>query len=254
MSAATADLLWRARQSHAKILRDFDGYPTTEAKAYVIQAAMIASCGLDVVGWKIGATVAAQQPVLGVEAPFIGPLFADFVHDNGAEIAVAPGHGLETEFTIRLTADLPHQAAPYAPADIVAAIGAVVPSFEIIGFRFEGEPVGAGLRLIADGGANVGAVFADDVTNFDADALAGHAVTLTVNGNQVAAGTPSDLVWDHLFDAIGWLATQPPMAGRGLKAGDRIMTGTMTGMVPLSPGDVAEADFGAMGKVVTRFV
>jgi 2-keto-4-pentenoate hydratase len=39
------------------------------------------------------------------------------------------------------------------------------------------------------------------------------------------------------------------VAERGLRAGDRIMTGTCGGVLPLKSGDQASADFGVLGTV-----
>ncbi len=39
------------------------------------------------------------------------------------------------------------------------------------------------------------------------------------------------------------------MAQRGLRKGDRIMTGTCGGLLPLASGDTAAADFGVLGSV-----
>ena len=41
-------------------------------------------------------------------------------------------------------------------------------------------------------------------------------------------------------------------AGRGLKAGDIVSTGTCTGLDPVQPGDVVQAEFGSLGTVDIR--
>ena len=51
-----------------------------------------------------------------------------------------------------------------------------------------------------------------------------------------------------------WLARQPAMAPRGLLAGDIVMTGTCTGITPISKGTRARANFGAMGEIHAAFV
>ena len=253
MGTNVAQFLWDARLNNDVAPRDFKGYPTTEADAYTIQTDMIAGAGETLVGWKLGATVAASLPVIGIEQPFIGPLFARFCHEDGATLPALPGQALETEFTVRLKSDLPHRPDSYGKDELKAAIGALVPSFEVIGLRFDGGVPGAGYRTIADGGLNVATVLGPDVTDWDTKKIGAHVVHLSVNGTHVATGKPADLIWEHLIDAIGWLTTHPHMADRGLRAGDLIMTGSMTGMTPIQPGDQAEADFGAFGKIHVQF-
>ena len=80
MSSIAAKALWQARLNNTVLPRDFEGYPTREIDAYAIQRIMIAESGSTVIGWKIGATVDALMDVLGVDKPFIGPLFEEFLH------------------------------------------------------------------------------------------------------------------------------------------------------------------------------
>lgn len=254
MADNAAQRLWNARASATKIPADFDGQPGSEDEGYAIQADMIAASGREVIGWKIGATVTALFPVLGVTQPFLGPLFQQFTYDSGAEIAILSGHKLETEITVRLKSDLVARDTAYSRTEIEAAVAAIIPSFELVGARFEGALAGAGFRVIADGGANVGTVLSEDVTDWNSYDLSDYPVSLTINGADAIEGNVSVLVWDHVFDALSWSLERRALAGRGLKAGDIVMTGTMTGMTSLSPGDEAVADFGPMGEVRARFV
>ena len=253
MTGDVARQLWQARIGATKLPADFSN-PATEAEAYAIQAEMIGASGLAVTGWKIGATVEALFAVLGVSQPFLGPLFDRFTHDDGVELAVLPATNIESEVTVRLGADLPARAAPYARAELEAAVAAIHPSFEIVGARFEGELAGAGFRVIADGGANISTILGPEIRDWSAFDLANHPVALTINGEMVNQGSTAVLLWDHVFDALGWCLQQPTLSPRGLRAGDLIMTGTTTGITPIAPGDKVMADFGAMGQVRATFV
>ncbi len=253
MAISAAQRLWNARTSETKIPADFNGQPETEEEGYALQAEMIAASGQAVIGWKIGATVAALFPVIGVTQPFLGPLFERFTYASGDAVKILPGDKLETEITVRLKSDLPARDAAYSRAEIEAAVAAIIPSFELVGARFEGELAGAGFKAIADAGANVGTVLSDDVADWSPYDLSDYPVSLTINGTSAIEGNVSVLVWDHVFDALSWCLERPALTARGLKAGDIVMTGTMTGMTPLSPGDEAVADFGPMGEVRARF-
>jgi 2-keto-4-pentenoate hydratase len=70
----------------------------------------------------------------------------------------------------------------------------------------------------------------------------------------VCEGNFAVLLWDHVFDALSWSLAQPILNQCGLSANDIIMTGTCTGMIPVSPGDQVVADFGKMGNVHAHFV
>jgi 2-keto-4-pentenoate hydratase len=253
MTGSVAQQLWDARANNVELASDFAGSPTTEEDAYAVQQAMIDASGLPVIGWKIGATVEALFDVLGVSQPFLGPLFERFTYQNGATVPAATGLNVETEITVRLKTDLAARAQPYDRSEIEAAVAAIYPSFEIVGTRFEGDLAGAGFRVIADGGANVSTVLGAEIRDWSAYDLADHKVTLMINGNETGQGSTSVLLWDHVFDALGWCLAHPALSERGLRAGDLIMTGTCTGITPVSPGDRAVADFGAMGEVSVSF-
>ena len=254
MTADVAQQLWQARISATKLDSNFAGSPATEAEGYAIQAAMIAASGLPLVGWKVGATVEALFAMLGVSQPFLGPLFERFTHDNGVELPVLPGTSIESEITVRLQSDLPCRAQPYGRAELEAAVAAIYPSFEIVGARFEGELAGAGFRVIADGGANIGTIVGPEIRDWSSYDLADHPVKLSINGEPVNTGSTAVLLWDHVFDALGWCLKQPALSPRGFRAGDLIMTGTCTGITAISPDDAVMADFGAMGQVRATFV
>ena len=52
--------------------------------------------------------------------------------------------------------------------------------------------------------------------------------------------------------ALTWLANELIAQGQFLARGDVVITGTSVVPVPVSPGDVVTADFGALGTVQAR--
>jgi 2-keto-4-pentenoate hydratase len=51
-------------------------------------------------------------------------------------------------------------------------------------------------------------------------------------------------VFGDPIGAIAWLASHPALAGRGLRRGEIVRTGTCTGITQIQAGDRAEADYG----------
>jgi 2-keto-4-pentenoate hydratase len=255
MTSSLMDSLWRARLDDSQISRTPPGAPADFAAAYALQLAFIDTLDTPCVGWKLGATSDQSMAMLGVDTPFIGPLLEKFCLSSGTDMALPRNQspGIETEFTIRLGSALPPRETPYDRAAVDGAIDGIVPSFEIVASRLEGGPVGAGPMLAADFGANGASVMGSPCSDWSGLNLHDHPVTLTINGETVAEGSNVGLMWDHLFDAVVWLANHPALAGRGLAAGDLIMTGTCTGLLPIKPGDHAVADFGKIGRIETKF-
>ncbi len=254
--ATLAEALWAARTNGAVIAIEPAQAPATAADAYQVQAAMIRLAGLTRVGWKLGATTAATQKLLNVDEPLVGPLFAPHCHPNGAEVTLVASHrpGLESEFLVGLGADLPPRQEPYEAGEVAAAVDFVAPAFELIGCRFEGGLPGQGLLAIADGGGNAAIVRGEPVRDWRRFDLSRHPVRLRLNGAETASGSSSDLVFGDPIGAVAWLANHPVVAGRGLKRGEIVMTGTCTGLTFIKPGDTAIADYGDFGQVRATFV
>ena len=53
---------------------------------------------------------------------------------------------------------------------------------------------------------------------------------------------------------LTWLANELSRTGVGMKAGQMISTGTLTGMLAPKPGEDYVADFGPFGSVTLRFI
>ena len=68
-----------------------------------------------------------------------------------------------------------------------------------------------------------------------------------------AAGTGINIMGNPL-NAVAEVANMMSKYGEGLKAGMVIMTGTVTGLTPVAPGDYVEASFTRLGRATARFV
>lgn len=250
-----ARALWEARRDGRQVRIDDRDRPRDEAGAYAVQRGITEASGYEIVGYKIGATAQVAMDLLGVSGPFFGPLYREAFRENDAAIALPMAHSpvIEAEFAVRLAADLPPRAEAWTKAEVEAAVAWVGPAFEIVGTRLESGLPGAGMLAIADGGANIDFVCGPTGGAWrDAD-LTAHSVTLRINEVEVASGHSGMLVFGDPVSGVMWLANHPELGARGLKAGDVVTTGTCTGIKPLSPGDEAEADYGALGMVRARF-
>ena len=251
MSSHLATALWKARMEGGVIAVDGAQRPANDAEAYALQGEVTALFGSELVGWKLGATNAKALELLGLERPFVGPLLAMHFHDMNDDLAVYPEHGpsLETEFLVALASDLPPRNEPYTDDEVMAAVDYVCPSFEVIGCRLDCGLTSAGLLLIADGAANLAVIPGKPAADWRKADLSDHPLRVEVNGVEAATGSSKLLMWGNPFGAVSHLASHPQVGERGLRAGDRIMTGTCGGVLPLKSGDQASADFGVLGSV-----
>ena len=247
--------LWEARRDGRQIRIGDRDRPPDEGSAYAVQRRVTEASGCEVAGFKIGATAEVAMDMLGVDGPFFGPLYREAFRDNGADVSLPMAHspGVEAEFAVGLAADLARRASPWTRDEVAAAVAWVGPALEIVGTRIEGGLAGAGLLAIADGGVNIDFVRGAVTDRWRETDLATHAITLRVNGAEVATGNGGILVFGDPVAGVAWLANHPELGSRGLKAGDVVTTGTCTGITPLAPGDEVEADCGILGEVSARF-
>lgn len=251
MSSHLAPSLWKARIEGGLVTVEEGQRPAEAVDAYAIQDAVTALFDSEIVGWKLGATNEKTLKLLGFDRPFVGPLLSAHFHDANEPLSVYPEHGpaLETEFLVTLAADLPPRAIPYSDAEVLTAVDDVRAAFEVVGCRVDDGFARAGLLLIADGAANLAVVPGTPTTDWRKADLSNHPLRVLVNGVEVATGSSSLLLWGNPLGAVAYLANHPQVARRGLRRGDRIMTGTCGGLLPLVAGDGASADFGVLGSV-----
>lgn len=213
--------------------------------AYAVQREVTAlrlARGERLAGWKLGYTSLAMRAQMGIDAPNLGPLTdAMLLTDGGRVPAAALQPRVEPEIALRL-------ARPLAPGctvdDVLDACEGAYAALEVV------DSVWAGYRFrlednTADGSSAGWVVLGDRLPLTD---LPGTAVRLLVDGEVVAEATGA-AAGGHPASGVAWLATQAPRwYGHGPAAGDVVITGGLTAAVPLAPGAVVSAEFGA-GRV-----
>jgi len=251
-----AAALWRARTEGGAIPRVAGECLVSEDAAYGVQREVASLAATPRVGWKVGATSAAAQALLATEAPVTAPMLAGDCSDSPAEVAVFAGQdtSVECEFAFRFARDLPPRKAAYSRAEVLAAVGALIPAIEIVGCRFEGGLTGLGkARLVADMAANTAWVKGPEQANWGAADPKDRSVRLYRDGKVVAQGIGANALGDPL-NVLEWIANHLSTLGDGIKTGEMVSTGTCTGVTPIAPGETLVADFGDLGRVEVCFV
>ncbi len=231
-----------------------DCRPATVEDGYQIQAAFRGMWTDRLAGWKIGATAAPVQAKFGIKEPFCGPIYAADVYASPARLETKKfnHYVIETEFAYRLGHDLPARSQPYSRGEIVEAVDAVIPAFEMINCRYEALPLDNAPAAIADCGLNGALVLGTPITGWRNIDVPGHAVRLLVDGEVKGEGTGALALGDPR-NVLDWVINKLSRGGVGFTKGQVFSTGTCTGVVKLEPGQVAVGDFGALGKIEMRF-
>lgn len=243
--------------------RLYDAHRETEAReppsathdiglddAYAIQDAVVErrreAGGARRVGFKVGATNPAVRDQQRVDEPVYGQILDDDVQRE--PVVRATDHvdaRFEPELAFRLGSEL---APPLGPKAVVAATDVVFPAIEIVSSR-----VGGSTELVdhvADNGLHAGVVVgggaADPRALVDGDP-AMVPVQVRVNGSFHEAGLGANAMGDPAR-AVAWLARRRAEAGEHLRAGDVVLTGSLTRIVELDPGDTLACQWGGLGS------
>ncbi|MFF8772470.1 2-keto-4-pentenoate hydratase [Kitasatospora sp. NPDC015120] len=224
------------------------------AAAYAVQAALTRrrlAAGARITGRKIGLTSAAVQRQLGVDRPDFGVLFDDMAHADGD--TVPAGRVLqprvEAEIAFLLGADLAE--GPLDAAQVRDAVEYGVAALEICGSRIAGWDISLG-DTVADNASAGAYVLGTQARSLDRFEPVDVAMTMSVDGEEVSAGTGADCLGDPV-EAVVWLARTARDLGEPLRAGQVVLSGALGPMRPVSPGSTVTATLSGLGTVTVGF-
>jgi 2-keto-4-pentenoate hydratase len=221
--------------------------------AYEVQAAYVAlkqASGLTPGGIKVGSTSEPVQKRYGVSEPVCSVMFAERATPTGGTIQLAElvHPRLEAEFAFRMAVPL---AGPgVTPSDALAAIEVVIPAFEVIDCHTEDWTMGA-VELVSDNCVHAGYVLGDPMPYDGSIDLAEVAVRFRRNDESCDGSGAVPL--GHPANVLAWLANWLARRGRGLGAGDIVLSGSAACVYEARAGDTFRADFDGLGSVAVSF-
>ena len=250
------DALYQALVAREAIAPLTDREPDmTIEDAYQIQLRMIQrrlDLGETVIGKKIGVTSKVVMDMLKVNQPDFGHLLSGMVFSEGEPI---PANSLiapraEAEVAFMLKRDL--QGPGVMAADVLRATECVMPCFEIVDSRIQDWKIKIQDTVADNASCGVfvlGGVRADP-RRLDL-ALAG--MVLEKNGEVISTATGA-AVQGSPVNAVAWLANTLGRLGITLKAGEVILSGSQSPLVPVMAGDSLYCSVGGLGGAAVRFI
>jgi len=234
-----------------------DVAPQDEAEGYRVQRAvhdlLLPSTGA-LVGYKIGCTSKVMQEYLDIPHPCGGGVFARGVHESGVRLSTADfvRVGVECEIAVRLARDLAPSEEPFTAEWVMEAVEAYLPAIEVVDDRYEQwETLGAP-TLIADDFFAAGCVLGAEVGRASAPDLLAVTGRALINGAEAGRGTGADVL-GHPHQALAWLANHLANEGKGLHAGQIVLTGSLVKTVWLKAGDHVVMELEGLGRVEASF-
>ncbi len=227
--------------------------PPDSATAYRVAAMVAEELDWPVVGWKIAAFKAEMQKALRTDSPIYGRTFSIEPSPFSVAHAKLASPIPEVEYQATLGIDLPPRTKPYSVEEVTEAVASLHPGLELAECRFVHDAAFPPLPAILADGAGAGTiVYGAAIADWRKRDIAAQEATLSSNGKLRRKGTAAAAL-DHPMAPLAWLVNELSRTGIGLKAGQMISTGTLTGMLAPKPGETYVANFGAFGSVTLSF-
>jgi 2-keto-4-pentenoate hydratase len=206
--------------------------------------------GERLVGMKVAFTNIPVREQMGMPDSAYGYITDRMVLQSGVQLEmdtlIAPR--LECEICFRLAKDLSGKGLTVD--QVLAATDGLSAAFEIVDSRF-GEGRCPYHDFFADNGSAARVVLSGSWRPVKEVDLLCERVVLTKDGQKVAEGR-GDAVMGHPAEAVAWLAAMLAKRKRHLKAGQFVMTGTLTPITPIERGATYKAAFSSVGEVIMR--
>ena len=224
-------------------------------EAYQVQLRTVGrrlDAGERVVGKKIGITAKAVMQLLKVDQPDFGHLLSGMSCGDAETLAAkrfCQPRG-EGEIAFVLKRDL--TGPGLTSADVLAATECVLPAFEIVDSRITDWKIKI-QDTVADNASAAAFVLGDRAVDPRRVDLVTCGMVLEKNGEIIGTGAGAASLGNPV-SAVVWLANKLGDLGLALKAGEVILSGSLSIMFPIHAGDSLRMRLGGIGSVACRFV
>ena len=229
--------------------------------AYRIQSRMVQrrlDAGETIVGKKVGATSVAVQNLLGLYEPDFGQLLSGMQYLDGDTIELSSliQPRAEGEVAFVLKADL---AGPGITAiDVLRATDYVVPCFEIVDSRIDNWDIKVFDTVADNASCGVFVVGTEPKDPLELDlALVGMTIDVRKPGDTVGelfATGAGAAVKGSPVNSVVWLANMLAEMGTPCRAGEVILSGSLTVMAWVKEPQTITVEFGGLGSCTVTFV
>lgn len=218
--------------------------------AYAVQDALVRlreEQGERVIGAKLGLTSRAKQRDMGIDRPIFGWLTDAMALEPGSALDVSTlvQPRAEPEIAFLLGEDL--AGADTTAAHVLAATRMLVPAIEVLDSRFPDYRFAIADVIADDASAGRFALGACGAPPEGID-LGLVGCVFERNGELLATASGAAAL-GHPAAAVAWLVRSLAARGRGLRAGQVVLSGGLTSAVPVGPGDAVVARFDRLGTV-----
>ncbi len=201
-------------------------------------------------GWKVGLGAPAIMQKLGNAGPMVGFLMQRGLLLSGSTVSFAGWTKpvAEIEICVRMARDLPGKAERDT---VIAAIKEILPAIELADFEPPPTPENIGVVLTGDLYARHVVLCGNTRAGAGVDGLTSRLIR---RGAEAASTTDPEALTGKLVDIVGHVASILDACGERLRAGDVIITGSITPPLMLEPDETGLAHvLDPIGEVEVSF-
>ncbi len=222
--------------------------PRSIADAYAVQEALRVLWEPiygPVGGLKIATTTKVMQQLMGIDHPCGGMIYSRRIHASPYPLKLDDHQHVvvECELAVRVTRTLAKTAGPWTAQDVRAAVGEVMPAFELIEDRRADYKTTKATTLIADNAWNAGIVLGKPVSVPPEQELNG------LKGRLVTPAGVKNGATDDPMGALAWVANLAADRGRPLSAGQVVITGSVVATLPIAAGETFTFEIDGLGRI-----
>ena len=200
-------------------------------------------------GWKVGFGAPAAMKMLNIDAPLIGYLMHSALLADGATVSLARWQkpAAEAEIAVHMARDLDAHADRTSIEQAIAGIG---PAIELADVTFAPDDVE---KILAGNIYQRHVILgACDMSRAGA-ALDGLRARVTRNKTEIANTTDPQAATGEIIAIVGHVATILAAHGERLRAGDVIITGSITPPLFVTAGESLEFFLEPVGSLSVCF-
>ena len=207
------------------------------------------------IGKKVGCTNEIAMRQVGVFEPFYGNLFSKFYEFTNCKLKSKNFFKpfMEPEIAFIIKNDININDAPFTIADADNLFEGMLPSIEIVDFRFGDDIKTVGINnLIITNGASEYWIRSEKIFPLSSIDLNNHEIQLFIDNILVEKGN-TNAVLDNPINSAIWVINKLAKLGEPMLKGQFISTGTCTKAVPFRSNININADFGLLGKIEIKY-
>ena len=218
--------------------------------AYDVQAMLVEKKighGERVIGWKVGCTSRATMEQVKIDEPIIGCMTSGSDYSSLRDVKISHFCKLGVEGEIAFVMDKRLKGPGITNSDVIMATSGIMGAVELVDSRTRDWKVNVS-EAIADNSLHAGVIlgpFMRAISGFD---LRHEGVVICKNGRLVASGCGVEALGNPV-NVVTWLINRLSAFDREVKAGQIILTGSLTKFLFVEPGDVVDVSFSNLGSI-----